>query len=601
MNLDILKMETKDLVLLISIPVLLIGILFTLGKIPTITGAVTAQEPNQKLGEYSIMPSFKARIDYNMEEEYGKLKTELKKIIDECKTQENMEECISKKTDEDTEIQWKCEEKNTDVLYDFADKLKDCTRLQQENVMCQFFFDKREYINKVKAQRTFEIKLTNWYPPRIKAELFEDGKWLAMEYVDFGRLAYSDDIKKPAKNANSITMKVLFNEGTPTVQEFYASTDASPRVELSKLFLLYKSKKNEAEAADTANAHFIDAAVESNFRTPPNIVINLPNIKGIKFCAKTGRKIMAYDSSDNSVKMRDIEYKFAITFPKAAPKPLESLEASDALKAENSIILVWSKPKEEVDSYSIYYSWNDFSGRKISDIKKDESIKKISAEAGNPVRIENIDLTKCNFDSIGSPCKYDIYKNSLQPGRIYYWKSKDKLIYFVNDLADGQEYYFAVTAANSQGEISNDKTISGNTYVLSEGKNYIKFVPADDLAPGKATELNKIKTLEVKTKITWKRPSQNIDGSVATDVSGYKIYYRKSLSDINPQLEPGHQSKQITAADAKCDTISLYCEYIAENIAGLEKGQFYNFAVIPIDEKGNEYNLESERVSTQIE
>ena len=595
-------METKDLVLLISIPVLLIGILLSIGKIPSITGAATAEGTNPKLGEYLIMPSFKAKIDYNMEEEYGKLKIRLKQMIDECKTNENVESCISKKADEDSEIQWKCGEKDENVLYDFADKLKDCIRLQQENVMCQFFFDKREYINQVKAQRTFEIKLTNWYPPRIKAELFEDGKWLAMEYADLGKLAYSDGIKNPAKNANSITIKVLFNEGTPLVQEAYASTDASPRVEISKLFLLYKSKKNEAEAADAAIVQFIDASVESNFRTPPNIAINLPNIKGMKFCAKTGKQILAYDSIDNGVKMRDIEYKFAITFPKPVPKPLESLEALDALKAENSIILVWSKPKQDdIGSYSIYYSESDFSGKKISDIKKDGSVKKISAEAGNPVRIENIDLMQCNFDSIGSPCKYDIYKNSLQPGRIYYWKSKDKLIYFVNDLADGQDYYFAVTAVNSQGEISNDESIEGNTYILSEGRNYIKASPVDDLAPGKVTELERIKTLDAKTKLAWKKPLKNIDGSDANDVSGYRIYYKKSLSAINPQLEFGHNIKQITAADAKCDTFSLVCEYFIENIAGLEKGQFYNFAAIPIDEKGNEYNLESERISVQIE
>lgn len=591
-------MEAKDIILLLTIPIVLIIIIFSLGKIPAITGAVTAAEANHKLGEYSIMPSFKSKINYNMDEEYSKLKAKLKKIIDECKTQENVEECIGKKTDEDSEIKWKCVEKDADVLYDFADKLKDCVNLQQGNVVCQFFFDKREYINKIKAQRTFEIKIANFYPPRVKAELFEEGKLIAAENIVLGKLVYSDDMKNPAKNANSINMKILFDEGTPIVQEFYASTDASPRIELSRLFLIYKPKKNNAEEA---NANFIDAAVESNFRAPPAKEVRLPEIKGMKFCAKTGKQILAFDGPDDAVKMRDIEYKFAITFPKAAPKPLDSLEGLDALKAEQGIILVWSNPKEEVDYYSIYYSVNDFSGRKISDIKKDKSIDKTTIDAANPVRIENIDLTQCNFDSIGSPCKYGIYKNSLQHGRIYYSKQKDMMIYFANGLADGQEYYFAVTAANSQGEISNDRAISGNTYILSEGENYIKSAPADDLAPGKVTELNKIKTPEGKTKITWKRPLQNIDGSEANDILGYKIYYKKSATDINPQLEPGHNIKQITSADAKCDTISLVCEYFIENIAGLEKGQNYNLAVIPIDDNENEYNLESDGVSVKIE
>src|SRR3989344_3802607 len=195
-------METKDIILLLAIPIMLIMIILSIGKIPQITGAVTAEEANPKLGEYSIMPSFKAKIDYNIDEEYGKLKTRLKQIINECKSDENMEECVSKKTGEDSEIQWKCGEKDTDVLYDFVDKLKDCIDLQQENAMCQFSFDKRGYINKVKSQRTFEIKITNWYPPMAKAELFEDGKWFAMEYVDIGQPTYYNGREKSVKTAN---------------------------------------------------------------------------------------------------------------------------------------------------------------------------------------------------------------------------------------------------------------------------------------------------------------------------------------------------------------------------------------------------------------
>ncbi|MBI4452426.1 hypothetical protein HY637_03280 [Candidatus Woesearchaeota archaeon] len=599
-------MEIKNLILLLTIPILLIVALFSLGKIPPITGAATAEEANQKLGEYSITPSFKAKIDYNIEEEYGKLKTELKKIIDECKSQENMEDCINKKISENTEIQWKCDEKDTDVLYDFVDKLKDCIKIQQENVMCRFSFDRKDHINRVKSQRTFEIRLTNWYPPNVKAELFEDGKWLATEFIELGKLTYSDDMKNPTKDVNSIVAKIMFNEGTPTVQEIYASTDASPRVELSKLFLLYKSKKNEADGEDVANVHFIDLSVEGNFRGSSSKAINLPITKGTKFCAKTAKQVLAYDNSDSAVKMRDIEYRFAVTFPKTAPKPLDDLLPLDGLKAENAAILSWSKPKDNtIDSYSIYYSENDFSNKKIQDIKKDENIRKISAEIENLVRIDKIDLTRCGFDPAGSPCKYGDYENSLAVGRLYYSKSDNKFIYLIkdSDLTDGKQYYFAVTAVNSQGEISNDKSIQGNTYILSEGKNYARFTPADDLAPGKAAELGKIKTPEGKTKLAWKRPSKNTDGSEANDVAGYRIYYKRSLSDINPQLEPGHEIKQITAADAKCDTISLYCEYIVENIAGLEKGQPYSFAVIPIDEvlpKANEYNLESDRVSVQI-
>ena len=541
------------------------------------------KEEQMKIGEYSLKPSFKASIYYNIDEEYSSLKLRARQIIEECKLQE-MKKCLKEKS---AQLGCNCEEAEKDVLYDFIHKLNDCIKYNGQEILCKFSFDKKDFLNKVKSERNFEIKLSN-SPGRAKAELFEDGKLIAADFINMKKLAYTDSREGEAKDISSITIKVKYSDGNPAVEESYASTPESAKLDLSRTFHIYK--KNE-------NANFIDLSVEGLFRASVSS-INFPVTKGTNFCAKTGKQIFAYDESDKAVKMRYIEYKFAVTFPKAVPGPLDKIEALDALKSENGIILNWIKPKQDdIDSYSIYYSEKDFSNKKISDMKKDESIKKISLEAENSIKIDDIDLSKCNFDPIGNPCKYSGFNNPLLPDKLYYSKSKEMFIYLINDLTDDKQHYFAVTAVNNQGEISNDNTISGNTYVLSEGKNFIKSVPVDDLAPGKVTELNP----EGKTKITWKRPSQNIDGSDATDVSWYKIYYRKSLSDINPQLEPGHQSKQITAADAKCDTISLVCEYFVENIAGLEKGQNYNLAVIPIDEKGNEYNSESERISVQIE
>ncbi len=553
-----------------------------MGKLP----ASAKKEESAKIGEYSLMPSFKANIEYNIDEEYSSLKSRARQIIEECRLQE-MEKCLKEKS---AELGWDCEETEKDVIYDFIYKLNDCIKYNGQEILCKFSFDKKEFLNKIKSESNFEIKLTN-SPGRVKAELFEDGKLIATDFINMKKLAYADDMEGEAKDATSITIKVKYSDGNPSVEESYASTPESTKLDLSKTFHIYK--KNE-------NVHFIDIGVEGLFRASVPL-INLPVAKGIKLCAKTGKQIFAYDESDKTVKLRDLDYRFSITFPKSPPIPIQKLEAFDALKSENSAILVWDIPKYEIDSYSIYYSEKNFVDIKTENIIKDMNIKKTNIDISDKVGIEDIDLKSCNVESIGSPCKYFTYDKPLQPNNLYYWKLKDKYIYVLKDALDGKEHNFAVVAVNSAGQLDNDKSVEGNIYVLNDGKNYVKFAPIDDLAPGKVTELDKIKTPEGKTKITWKSPSKNIDGSDATDVSWYKIYYKKSLSAINPQLEPGHQSKQITAADAKCDTISLFCEYIVENIAGLEKGQFYNFAAIPIDEKGNEYNLESERISIQIE
>ena len=67
--------ELKYLLLLMLIPIILISLVIYIDRIPVITGLVTAQhEEINKIGTYSIIPSFKAKIDYNLEGEYKTIK-----------------------------------------------------------------------------------------------------------------------------------------------------------------------------------------------------------------------------------------------------------------------------------------------------------------------------------------------------------------------------------------------------------------------------------------------------------------------------------------------------------------------------------------------
>ena len=58
-------MESKDLVLLLMIPLLLVGLIVYTNNAPQITGMATSQqEENNVIGYYSVMPSFNAAINY---------------------------------------------------------------------------------------------------------------------------------------------------------------------------------------------------------------------------------------------------------------------------------------------------------------------------------------------------------------------------------------------------------------------------------------------------------------------------------------------------------------------------------------------------------
>src|SRR3989338_9416151 len=139
-------MESKDLVLLMLIPIMLIGLVVYTDKSPSITGAQTAEIPKWQsniLGTYSIMPSFRAKIDYDMGNEYKTLKEKLNQITDDCKNSDDIGKCLKNYADS---YKWNCVElrdEAVDILYDFIDKFNECLNLEQDGVVCRFSLDER--------------------------------------------------------------------------------------------------------------------------------------------------------------------------------------------------------------------------------------------------------------------------------------------------------------------------------------------------------------------------------------------------------------------------------------------------------------------------
>ena len=608
-------MEAKDFVLLMMIPVILIGLVFYIDKNPVVTGAVShtaAQQPTASLGTYSISPSFRIKVDYGIDE-YEEMKKQAQAMINECKQQSDMEKCLKEKS----EAEWSCDKdkkaKPEDVFHDFVDKFNECISLKDNGVVCRFSFGERELGNRI-----FNIKLaaesTTPDDRLVRAELVENSKVLASAYLfqdsvyyvavyDDSTLNLDKDSEKKLADSAEIEVKFVGNKpeikitGKAEKQTIEFTENAQNEV------LLYKDKDGIAK--------FIDKAIRKSFlaedpskKTELPKIVDLPRIKGFVFCKESKYKANAYDIVDNAVKPRAIMHKFAITFKTVAPKPVENLEAYDGLKAENSAVLVWDKSKEiSVKSFNVYYSKDSFIDKKIEDARKEPSIYRKTVLM-QPAEIDDIDLGDCSIMQLNSPCKYSIYNNPLEKEKLYYWKAKDKLIYVLSDarLEDGREFNFAVIALNeAREEIDNDKSISGNIYILTENKNYRKFIPVDDLAPSSENivvfRLQQIYDASSK-KVTFNfggLPKTNVDGTQVNDFKNYKIYYAKhsALSQQDKANIVNDISKGRLNANSLrfAETINYGQEgfpfFVDLSSTNPQKGEAYFFVIVASDDKDN--------------
>ena len=296
------------------IPLILVALILYTQKAPSITGAQTAEvkqeDKSNILGTYSIMPSFKAKADYTMSADYQTLKETLGIIVNNCKASENMEQCFK---DNANDYNWNCDDlrdEAQEILYDFIDKLNDCAGLKENNVACRFSLDDRSISI---LPNSFDITLTNdagKIQVKIK-RLGQDTKNTKefYDYLNIGSLGYTDyDNKdKSSENLNPVTFIVDYASRTPVISQSFGIDSSSRRVPLSS-DILYKVNNN---------VYFVEPKGKS-FEGPGSKVIDIPTSKSFRFCAKSpsGAKVYAYDDYDQSVKLRDIVYRFSVVYPK---------------------------------------------------------------------------------------------------------------------------------------------------------------------------------------------------------------------------------------------------------------------------------------------
>lgn len=565
-------METKDLVLLMMIPIILISIVTYVNISPTITGAATAQqEKSNIIGTYSINPSFKVNFDYKFDDEYKKIKDTLdKEVIDKCFNQEDKEKCFASKA---AELKWNCENKNkiASVLYDFVDKFNECLNLEENGVVCRFSFDEREM-----SDRIFTIKLTP-ENERLKAELIELSNVLETAYINLEDLIYVDYNDKDGYGSpvDSVSISIKYLSNKPEVTAAFAQMqDSLSKIDLGKS-LLYK---------DADGVKFIDLAEEGNFRAPipANKIIDLLRTKIFKFCAKTAQQFYAYDKSDNTVKLRDIILKFAVKYPiPLIPPPVKTLKAEDKLKAEKSIVLKWNKAKWEdgtdvngIDHYNIYCSKNSFEDKSTKEIKLGNLKPTLAVKSDTNYDIWNSDINKCGKENI----------------------------------QDDTDYYFAVTDASNSGKES-------SVIVQSSAKS------VDDLAPGvqqivlinsdgkKEKKLSSACISLPKTSASgtpgniWAgffAPDKNEDDATAVKAGEqltYHLFFSKQIPLINNLDDCSDSKKCVKLTFAPNEDTSAIQELderrfnkfreINQPNQFFEEGQDYCFTVIAKDQKNN--------------
>ena len=439
-------METKDLILLMAMPIILISLVFYFDKNPTITAAVTSQqEQSSILGTYSIDPSFKSKLNFDLFSDYKNFKENLNTVIEGCKNSDDIGQCL---IDKSNELNWVCTEKNEaiSILKDFVDKFNECLNLADDGVVCRFSLDNWNILDRI-----FNIKLTS-EDQRIKVELIEGNTVLETAYINQEDILYTGYNNKDSlgKSADVINIVVKYLAKKPIILDASAkSVSDGSTIRLSMRFLLYKGN---------GEVKFIDFNEENSFRLPKpgNIIIDLPRTKGIKFCANTGKKIYAFDRSDNTAKLRDVVYKFAVTYPNPeTPPPIKSLVAEDKLKAENSIVLKWQKVMKDdgtevsdLDHYNIYCSTNPLQDPDSKEIKLDTLQQTMAVKSDINYDIWQVDISKCGNDNIKDGNVYHFAVTAVTKSKKESKAIVDATTKSVDDLAPGTQKIILV---NSNG------------------------------------------------------------------------------------------------------------------------------------------------------
>ena len=313
-------METKDLVLLMLIPIMLVSLIIYTDKNPTITGAVTTeQKENNIIGTYSINPSFKAKTEYDLDD-YSKIKKSFD-VVSNCAQSKDIQSCINDVNDNDHFFTWSlgCDKGPEKVLYGFAEFLQDCIDSENSNCLC------RKQIDVTKEDIQSHVAPYNEY----KISLAEDIalKRIDMSIPEFPDLSYSVKTRGISGWMPKIVSLGYTLDGLTSYNLFFINEIGDTKYSFGPIrqITIYKHNINGMQTIDfvdddagiliypnrkqvTENSKQIETANLKECQIKPKNIY--------KFCViKKDYKIMAHDKIDGQMKERSLTVKFAAYIP----------------------------------------------------------------------------------------------------------------------------------------------------------------------------------------------------------------------------------------------------------------------------------------------
>ncbi len=582
---------------------------------PGITGfaAKTTQEDNKVYGIYSILPSFKAEIDYDLSE-YDILKEKVQYMYDKCSEESALEKCLNRSMESYNKVepydignlhpfQWgfDCRSDEERFFYDFVENYNLCLTSGIKQGICEFKLSKGPpdkniniIITKTYDKLTINIEdteITETFPT-----LDTDNKIIIVE----GR----DNQNNPIKTKHE-TLKLEFefdDEGNIDDANFNPSGWTLWSDFRDNIVWLYKNDKElyfiDPEKKQSLLNFYLDQSKKEEERQRYKTFRQQKNT--YKLCAKSKKyQFYIYNSKTKKLDLRPVEYRFALKFKEIPPPPVNGINVADKLKDENSLLVSWEEsPAENVEKYVLFFSEKDFSDQEILagvNIKEPDSgdfLDKVELFVRNKVPIEDIDLTACKFDSQekGKPCKYKDFGNPLIKGKLYFVKGSKEYLYALKstEIDDNKELFLSVVAVDYNGNFISNKYES-QRITIKKGKS------KDDLSPGLVLGLEGSSYIKGNIDLSWPRKIKNKDGSEAKDVSFFNIYYLdsvdyKALYGEEADEEIISRSKlvgpvKVSLSSANClsesATICSYTLRLAPNTEFL-------IGVSAVDDEGNE-------------
>lgn len=278
-----------------------------------------------------------------------------------------------------------------------------------------------------------------------------------------------------------------------------------------------------------------------------------------KFCArKEGRSL--WRLAEGQPVRQTPNIKFALTFPDVTPPPIVTgITVRDAAFAQNTLLVMWDKsPAPDTEEYELFFApriQDAFSERRDLAVLRTE-VENVHAgrRTMRMQRYESALPASCEIDWTRQRCMYTLSTGqeiALEDGVLYEFDdgTNQRMTALLSVTRD-TVYQVGIVAIDGHDNVMDTSTTS---LPISAGASRDDLPPA----PVQALLLDGTGTTVDEWIIKWDRPTRNADGSIADDVSGFKLYQE---TERMQNLERSEAIQTLTLAQASCIGEDMSCQ-----------------------------------------